>query len=102
MGIRLGKIIYQSQPGVLWFDCPGCKCIHQVFIDDKHVDTDGRIIQWTWNGNADKPSFNPSVHVHKSDPRFVCHSWVKNGRIEFLMDSHHSLKGMTVDLPDWK
>lgn len=102
MGIRLGKVIYQSQPGVLWFECPGCGGIHQVFIDDKHTDKEGRVIQWSWNGNPDKPTFMPSVFVSKDDPRYRCHSWVKDGRIEFLMDSHHDLKGKTVDLPDWE
>lgn len=31
----------------------------------------------------------------------VCHSHVKNGKIQFLGDCTHELKGQTVDLPDW-
>jgi hypothetical protein len=30
-----------------------------------------------------------------------CHSYVTNGRIQFLSDCHHSLAGQTVELPDW-
>jgi hypothetical protein len=30
----------------------------------------------------------------------VCHSWVTNGRIQFLSDCTHSLKDQTVELPE--
>jgi hypothetical protein len=30
----------------------------------------------------------------------VCHSFVTDGRIQFLTDSNHALAGQTVDLPD--
>lgn len=33
-------------------------------------------------------------------PPYVCHSFVRNGRIEYLGDCTHHLKGQTVDLPD--
>jgi len=29
-----------------------------------------------------------------------CHSFVVDGRIQFLQDSEHELAGQTVDLPD--
>jgi len=31
----------------------------------------------------------------------VCHSFVTDGRIQFLGDCTHTLAGQTVDLPDW-
>lgn len=31
----------------------------------------------------------------------VCHSFVRAGKIEFLGDCTHALKGQTVPLPDW-
>lgn len=31
----------------------------------------------------------------------VCHSFVRNGVIEFLSDCTHALKGQHVPLPDW-
>jgi len=31
---------------------------------------------------------------------YRCHSFVRDGRIEFLSDCTHALKGQTVDLPD--
>lgn len=31
----------------------------------------------------------------------VCHSFVTDGRIQFLADCTHDLAGLTVDLPDF-
>jgi len=30
----------------------------------------------------------------------VCHSYVTDGRIQFLADCTHALAGLTVDLPE--
>lgn len=32
----------------------------------------------------------------------VCHSFVIDGRIQFLEDCTHGLAGQTVNLPDWE
>jgi hypothetical protein len=29
-----------------------------------------------------------------------CHSFIRNGQIQFLSDCHHELAGKTVDLPE--
>lgn len=71
--------------------CPGCECAHAV---DKG---------WSFNGNFDLPTFKPSILVNrgKANPtKPVCHSFVTDGRIQFLGDSTHALAGQTVDLPD--
>jgi hypothetical protein len=62
--------------------------------------------RWSWNGNLEKPTFRPSILVkanYTSIDRLddICHSWVTDGRIEFMNDSTHSLSGRTVDLLDW-
>lgn len=79
--------------------------------------------RWTWNGDTEKPTFSPSVLV-KSQKLVkdaegnwlgewerdaagnlipsVCHSFVTDGRIQFLSDCTHKLAGQTVDLPDWR
>jgi hypothetical protein len=31
----------------------------------------------------------------------VCHSFVTDGRIQFLTDCTHAFAGRTVDLPEW-
>lgn len=85
------------------FDCPGCEMSHQI-------DT----ARWEFNGDYEKPTFSPSyltwVDVNPKamaeyDPKrkyrdgFRCHSFIKEGRIEFLSDCTHKLAGQTVDLP---
>ncbi len=65
---------------------------------------------WTFNGDFDKPTFGPSVLSHYDMPaedgfpavHYVCHSFVTDGRIQFLGDCTHALAGQTVDLPDIK
>jgi hypothetical protein len=34
-------------------------------------------------------------------PDLVCHSFVTDGKIQFLSDCTHALAGQTVALPDW-
>lgn len=75
--------------------CPGCNMTHQVAIERPFSNG----AQWTWDGNALAPTFNPSVNVMPGGPR-QCHYFVRAGRIEFCGDSHHALAGQTVDLPD--
>lgn len=83
--------------GVLYlFYCPGCQCAHPFEVNAP----DGR--GWTWNGSMDKPTFSPSLlcNAHAASSR--CHSFVRDGRIEFLGDCHHALAGQTVNIPDWE
>ena len=70
--------------------CLGCKS-HHVFDD-----------RWTFNGNYEKPTFTPSMLVNKDRPESRCHSFVIDGKMQFLSDCFHSLAGQTVDLPDIK
>jgi hypothetical protein len=35
-------------------------------------------------------------------PESRCHSFVKDGWIQFLGDCYHELKGLTVEIPDWE
>lgn len=53
---------------------------------------------WLWNEDPNNPTFTPSVIAQGI---YRCHSLVRNGKIEFLPDSTHGLRGMTVDLPNW-
>jgi hypothetical protein len=72
------------------FHCPGCHYGHHISVP-----------RWTWNGSLDSPTVMPSLLVNGSDAASRCHSFVKDGRIQFLSDCFHSLAGQTVDLPDW-
>lgn len=87
---------------VFW--CPGCKEDHQ--IDTAH---------WGFNGDHDKPTFSPSYLTWldpnpNADPQhdpdgkfrngFRCHSYIKEGMIQFLDDCTHALAGQTVALQE--
>lgn len=68
--------------------CPGCKYWH---LFDK---------RWTFNGDEQNPTFSPSMLVNPDFPERRCHSFVRDGKIQFLNDCYHELKGQTVDLPN--
>lgn len=72
------------------FFCPGCKHIHAV----------GKGIH-EFNGDFEKPTFSPSVLITwGGQPNWRCHSFVKDGMIQFLDDCSHELKNQTVPLQD--
>jgi len=82
--------------GLLMFYCPGCGNYHGIWTDRTGPNPLNGA-KWTWNGSMDSPTFSPSVHVQK--PK-VCHSFVRDGRIEFLNDCEHPLAGQTVAMID--
>lgn len=71
--------------------CPGCGHAHRY---------DGR---WTYNDDSESPTFAPSYMSQSGDENgpTVCHSQVTNGKIQFLVDCTHKLKGQTVSLKDF-
>lgn len=96
------------------FRCPGCDDNHQISVGT-----------WTFNGDLERPTFTPSVLVRAvqwggapeptkaatrrarhpnvaAGGQTVCHSFVAEGRIQFLGDCTHVLAGQTVDLPEWQ
>lgn len=79
-----------------WFHCPGCDCLHWVRIE-------GTNPVWEWNQSVTAPTFSPSVRVRMpiGDEMHVCHSFIREGKIEFLGDCTHELKGQTVEMLDW-
>lgn len=92
-----------GSPYGIRFDCPGCR--------DPHVIPTTGDKAWTFNGSMDAPTLSPSILVRwtacdPDDPdavaqQVVCHSFVRDGRIEFLGDCTHALAGQTVDLPEY-
>lgn len=102
------------------FFCPGCHCGHGVWV---HPHRNGKSGTWSFNGDMEKPTFNPSLLVshdtwtppvtlenmeeYRMRPwpqtkiHHICHSFVREGMIQFLGDCTHELKGQTVPLPDF-
>jgi len=109
----------KSDFGDVTIRCPGCKQYHSLNVDPAQKGP-----CWGFNGDLDKPTFTPSLLVHSGhfvkgyetkecwcsykerfgeDPPFacgVCHSFIRDGMIEFLNDSTHALAGQTVPLGD--
>lgn len=91
-----------NHPGDYLFLCPGCNAVHQVWTETPNDLTGAR---WMFNGDVQKPTVSPSLLVRWGDekrPDHVCHSFIKDGRIQFLGDCTHELAGQTVELPEFK
>ena len=122
--MKLGRKLRDMSGGQVGFKCPGCDEYHVVTVDPDYRAATGPF--WGYNGIPDAPTFTPSVLVRSGHyatggapgncwcdfaERFpdqpadrykctICHSYVTDGRIQFLPDSTHALAGQTVDLPD--
>lgn len=91
--VRASRIANADRSNARWMViCPACGFAH-VF--------DSR---WVFNGDPEKPTFSPSYlqYESQSDPGEMprCHSFVRDGKIQFLSDCTHSMAGQTVDLPE--
>lgn len=109
---------YSTPQSHLRFFCPGCQENHLVRVTGPFA--------WGFNGNLEKPTITPSVlvrHGHYANNPPVpgncycdfhqrhpdedpmpwtchrCHSFVSDGRINFLPDCTHALRGWH-DLPE--
>jgi hypothetical protein len=107
----------------LQFWCPGCDEAHGPIIERTRSERP----LWQWNGDRERPTISPSLLIrsghyapghlkngicwctynaeHPADPApckcYVCHSFVRDGQIQFLSDCTHHLAGQTVAIPDW-
>ena len=77
---------------ILW--CPGCTCGHMIPVEGPQA--------WHWNGSLTSPTLSPSIkvvwdagEVGQPSPQ-VCHSYVREGRWEYLSDCTHKLAGKVV------
>lgn len=84
-----------------WFHCPGCGNDHAFTVGPQYSPGEQRA-RWTFNGDFEKPTFSPSLLCNNNYPESRCHSFVTDGQIQFLNDCWHSLKGQTVELPDYE
>ena len=115
---QINRIFRNVEGGRLAFWCPGCQDRHEV-----RVEGEGRP-KWCFNGNLEAATFTPSILVtsghytdlhkagdecwctynaqHPEEPSrfrcYRCHSFVTDGKIQFLSDCTHELAGQTVPL----
>lgn len=115
---RLSAVLRGVEGNGLMFWCPGCDGAHVIYHGEGHGP------RWGWNGNADRPTFTPSILIQwdqwvppattqemaarinsgeivQTKEQRICHSFVTDGRIRFLSDCTHPLAGQTVDLPEF-
>jgi hypothetical protein len=115
---QLSRKLRSASNGGLMFWCAGCDTPHRVGVGG------GDGPQWTWNGDVDRPTFSPSVlvtwttavppattlenseqirrgEIVQQEVPQVCHSFVTDGRIQYLSDCTHAMAGQTIELADW-
>lgn len=91
--------------------CPGCDRAHYVNVEGSYT--------WEWDGNAEAPTYSPSLLVKYRHPAGhtnenpaplgydgpfvddVCHSFIVAGAWQFLGDSTHALAGQVVPMVPW-
>lgn len=90
--------------------CPGCNYHHVLSVSIPQQNGS----RWGFNGDYERPTFTPSLLIRTgsfAQPGYIdppeippsrCHSFITDGKIQFLSDSTHGLSGQTVDLPDLK
>jgi uncharacterized protein DUF6527 len=96
--------IHEMAPNLLCFHCPACGYSHCVGVNGRKVPGSGSSMnEWGWNGSFEVPTFTPSLLINADNrsesPR--CHTFIKEGKIEYLGDCTHTMAGKTVDIPDW-
>jgi hypothetical protein len=111
---RLSPVLRASQNGLrVQFWCPGCDDSHDVLVAG-----DGA---WGWNGDVNRPTFEPSIKTdflktrkdnegrwdggwvmkHGEPVKMICHTFVRDGVIEFLSDCTHAMAGLFAPLDIW-
>lgn len=111
----MAKVRYHNQNrDYVEFKCPGCGNYHCMNVNPEN----GRPA-WEFNHDLEKPTFSPSLlersgHYIPGQPPAdqcecckegydmcgVCHSFIREGNIEFLSDCTHASAGKTVPMGD--
>ena len=83
---------HRTKDNHLVFHCLGCDMIHVV--DER----------WTFNNDFNKPTISPSLKVSYpyNDEEHICHSFIRDGIMQYLSDCTHHLAGKTIEIPDFE
>ncbi len=113
MKTRIAKGLDGEKYAMFW--CPGCDEPHGPIVQRERPERP----LWGWNADRERPTFTPSILVTGKRkltedeyqrilrgeqieiPDKRCHTFVTDGRIQFLGDCTHALAGQTVEIPDW-
>lgn len=118
MGLR--GVLRTVEGDRVGFYCAGCKEIHIIPVTPQQNEA-----SWGFDGDYDKPTFNPSVLIrtghyalrsfkpgdscwctynaeNPNDPApftcTVCHTIITHGMVHYLADCTHALAGQTLPL----
>lgn len=116
----MAKVRPEGKGELVSIFCPACDETHQLYVEPK----EGRVC-WGFNNDFHKPTFTPSLLVRRghyaqgqsktaedcyycNDPEGkecgykcgICHSFIKDGMIQYLNDCTHEMAGQTVELGD--
>ena len=63
--------------------------------------------RWNFNGDYEKPTFRPSMLIQYPEEKPEIglvreHFFVTDGKIQYLQDCHHDMRGKTVEMIDCK
>lgn len=125
----MGRCLGEGADGSVWFFCPGCAGPHSIKVnspgtpgpnwtyngnpdaptftpsvlarttgapDGREIMTDEEALE---HGAIYRSGGREAVFASRFGK--VCHSFVTDGRIQYLGDCTHALAGQTIDLPDW-
>lgn len=83
------------EPDSFSFFCEGCGCSHLFYTTGTPA--------WKFNGNMDKPTFEPSLlyRWHEGGADKVCHLFLRNGEVQYLTDCTHKLAGKNVPVKEF-
>ncbi len=79
-----------------WFWCPGCETHHR-FVTKLGEGEEGPV--WGFDGNAERPTFTPSLRVRLGDGA-QCHLFLTKGVVRYLSDCTHGLAGQSIPVQD--
>lgn len=116
---KFSKYVIEGEVG-FHFHCPGCNMTHGIVTDRIKPGP-----KWNFSGGLDNPTVSPSILVRYwktpipppkdengkylldengkivGSKKMVCHSFVREGKIQFLNDCTHELAGETVELGEF-
>jgi len=126
----IGRCLGQGGDGAVWFFCPGCDGPHSIWVNAPNTPgpnwgyngnpdaptftpsvlarttgaPDGRSVMTAEEEAEYDAIYQTGGREAVFASRFgkVCHSFITDGRIQYLGDCTHALANQTVDLPGWE
>ena len=93
---KIVKVEYKHEGNVFktqyQYWCNGCGYEHAFSLKSEGGNHD-------FNMDLNNPTISPSL-LQNFTPDKTCHSYIKEGKIQYLSDCWHKLKGQTIELPN--